>query len=325
MPRRATIHEILIASPADVAKERDVVGEVIQDWNSSHARASGVTLQPVRWELDTIPEFGTEPQSAINRQIVDGADFVIALFGLKLGAPTGVAASGTVEEIERLREAGKDVMVYFSTAPVPRNHNAEQLRLLNEYKDSLRNRGLYADFSDIEDLRRKLSRHLAKKMSVYTTQTVPQEMPRRQLEPARLLLSSPNGGRSGDVATRRLVAEIENISDVEMLKEYSVTMTVPKALLTFDSSQYASEIPSPDNAYRRFRMTEGSHRNAVIFPGDKMIVFSIELAIDQLRLKGTYLEGDVEAVLAAKITAIAITNGSRLTSEIAVSQIFPQR
>src|ERR1017187_10725814 len=136
MPTPSIRYEVLIASPGDAIDERDVVDEVIRDWNSSH-KATGIFLQSLRWELDAVPELGDRAQSIINKQLVDNADFVIALFSARLGTPTGVAVSGTAEEIERLRSVGKHVMVYFSNAPVPRAHDPEQLKLLNEYKRGL--------------------------------------------------------------------------------------------------------------------------------------------------------------------------------------------
>jgi hypothetical protein len=166
MPSKSIRYEVLIASPGDVVAERDVVDEVIRDWDSSHSKATGVSLHSRRWEFDAIPELGDRPQGVINRQMVDDSDLVIALFSARLGTPTGVAVSGTVEEIERLRGMGKHVMVYFSSAPVPREHNPEQLRLLNEYKRELLKGGLCFDFKDGEDLRRKLSHALATRMSV---------------------------------------------------------------------------------------------------------------------------------------------------------------
>jgi hypothetical protein len=159
------IYEVLIASPGDVPNERRVLAEVIEDWNAAHAKAMNCSLQARRWELDAIPEMGETPQGIINRQLVDDADLLFAVFGNRLGSPTGVAASGTAEEIERLRETRKPVLVYFSQAPLPRNHDADELRRLNEYKEKLKEEGLYCEFSDLEDLRRKASRHLAARMN----------------------------------------------------------------------------------------------------------------------------------------------------------------
>ena len=39
------------------------------------------------------------------------------MFWTKLGTPTGVADSGTVEEIDQFVEANKPAMLYFSSRP----------------------------------------------------------------------------------------------------------------------------------------------------------------------------------------------------------------
>ena len=45
MPRSSIIYEIVLASPGDVKAERDVLSEVIDDWNSAHSQTIGVSLK----------------------------------------------------------------------------------------------------------------------------------------------------------------------------------------------------------------------------------------------------------------------------------------
>ena len=90
---------------------------------------------------------------------------VIAIFGHRVGTPTGTATSGTIEEIERLRDRGKHVLVYFSNASIPRDHDPEQLRMLNEYRGSLKENTLYWTFDEPEDLYRLVLQHLARSVS----------------------------------------------------------------------------------------------------------------------------------------------------------------
>lgn len=59
------------------------------------------------------PESGDRPQALLNRQIVAREDFLIGIFGTRLGTPTGVAESGTIEEIKEFRKAVKYVALYF--------------------------------------------------------------------------------------------------------------------------------------------------------------------------------------------------------------------
>lgn len=156
---------VLVSSPSDVAAECATVLTAIRDWNSSHSRDVGIIVESVQWQTHAYPESGDRPQAIINKQIVDESDMVIAVFGHRIGTATGAAQSGTIEEIERLRDKGKLVAVYFSSGPIPRDHDPEQLRLLNEYRESLKENTLYWNFQSTEDLYRLISQHLAKSVS----------------------------------------------------------------------------------------------------------------------------------------------------------------
>lgn len=161
MPRSSNILDVLIASPSDVVEERDILTQVIVDWNSAHSRTAGVTLSPLRWETNAVPGTGDRPQALLNRQIVQDADVILGVFWYRLGTPTGVAPSGTAEEIEIMRNKGKHVLLYFSEAPIPREYALEQLTALRNYRDSLTKDTLYWTFSTAEELRRLATKHLA--------------------------------------------------------------------------------------------------------------------------------------------------------------------
>jgi hypothetical protein len=160
-PRMATIFRVLIASPSDVAEQREVLTNVIHDWNATHWAAEGIVLLPVRWETHAHPATGDYPQGLINKQIVDDCDIVIGCFWSRLGTATPVAASGTAEEIERLRSKSKKVLLYFSTAPLPQSHDHEQWQKLQEYRQTLQRDSLYWNFSTSNELRDLATRHLA--------------------------------------------------------------------------------------------------------------------------------------------------------------------
>jgi hypothetical protein len=170
MPRTATVLRVLIASPSDVAEHREVLMNVVQDWNAMHSSADGIVLMPVKWETHAHPASGDYPQGLINKQIVDDCDILIAAFWSRLGTPTPVAPSGTAEEIERLREKGKNVLLYFSTAPLPQSHDPEQWRMLQEYQRTLQKDILYWNFATPEELYRSASRHLASVIHTMTAE-----------------------------------------------------------------------------------------------------------------------------------------------------------
>jgi hypothetical protein len=165
MARASIVLSVLVSSPSDVEAECATVLGAIRDWNSSHSRDVGIVLEPVQWQTHAYPESGDRPQAIINRQIVDASDMVIAVFGHRIGTATGTTQSGTIEEIERLRAKGKLVAVYFSSGLIPREHDPEQLRLLNEYRESLKENTLYWKFESTEDLYRLILQHLAMSVS----------------------------------------------------------------------------------------------------------------------------------------------------------------
>jgi hypothetical protein len=158
VPFNATVVRVLIASPSDTAAARAALREALEDWNSLHAENAGVMVLPVMWERDAVPEMGDRPQAIINRQLVDVADMLIALFWTRLGTPTSEAESGTAEEVERFLDAGKPVLLYFSAEPVlPDSVDPEQHRRLVEFRTSMEARGLIDRFSTADELSRKAS------------------------------------------------------------------------------------------------------------------------------------------------------------------------
>ncbi|MFT3784746.1 MAG: hypothetical protein QM770_01090 [Tepidisphaeraceae bacterium] len=165
MPFQSTGLRVLIASPSDLKEERDTVERAIHDWNRLHAEAEGVTLHPVRWETDAMPETGVRPQGAIDEQLVDPCDLLIGLFWTKLGTSTGVAESGTVEEIDRVVAAGKPAMLYFSDRPAePSSINVEQLGRLRDFKQRTYQIALVGKFSSLDELWRTLAADLTKRV-----------------------------------------------------------------------------------------------------------------------------------------------------------------
>jgi len=161
-PMTVTTLNVVIASPSDVAAERDTVESAINEWNANHHERMGIMLHPVRWETHSYPASGGRPQAIINKQIVESGDILVGIFGYKLGTPTGIAQSGTIEEIEEFRKAGKYVALYFSTADVPRSADYDQLKALDIYKRERQKDTLYSTFRTTEDLRRLVVQHLPK-------------------------------------------------------------------------------------------------------------------------------------------------------------------
>jgi len=152
----ARVLTVLIASPGDTATARDVVEQAILSWNRDRSHADRVVLLPVRWEADAVPEMGSDGQSVINRQLVDRADIVVALFHSRLGAPTERAESGTAEEIDRAVARGVPVHVYFAEMPYPYGVDPDELKRLHAFRMAIQERGLLGRYASAEDLTAKV-------------------------------------------------------------------------------------------------------------------------------------------------------------------------
>ncbi|MEO2091753.1 MAG: DUF4062 domain-containing protein [Gemmataceae bacterium] len=160
----------MIASPGDVAEERQAVRDLIVEWNYIHAEDRRQVLLPVGWETHSTPLMGDRAQAIINKQVLVNCDLLVAVFWTKLGSPTGKAASGTVEEIEEHLAAGKPAMIYFSNTPVrPDSVNDKQYKALMAFKSECFKKGLVEQFEALTEFKEKFARQL--------TQTIIREFP----------------------------------------------------------------------------------------------------------------------------------------------------
>src|SRR5258708_2849077 len=108
-----------------------------------------------------MPQTAVRPQQAINEQLVRDSDLLIGMFWTKLGTSTGVADSGTVEEIDEFVAAGKPAMLYFSSRPVsPDKIDLKQHRKLRGFKDATYKTALVGGFTSVGELRTTLLRDL---------------------------------------------------------------------------------------------------------------------------------------------------------------------
>lgn len=161
MPFEAKVFKILIASPSDVGEERNMIPEIINDWNAINAVKLKFLLMPIKWETNSAPNLNNRPQSIINEQIVNDCDLLVGVFWTRIGTNTGISISGTVEEIEQFVKSKKPVMLYFSQSPIdPDKIEIEQFTILKNFKEKMRVQGLTETYNNIFDFRQKFSRQL---------------------------------------------------------------------------------------------------------------------------------------------------------------------
>ena len=161
MAYKATVIPVMIASPGDVADERNIIRSVIYDWNDINSATSKVILLPVGWETHISPELGERPQELINKRILKDCDLLVGVFWTRLGTPTGKTESGTVEEIEEHIKSGKPAMIYFSSKPVaPESIDVKQFEKVKLFKEKCRQLGIVEEYENIEQFKSKFSKQL---------------------------------------------------------------------------------------------------------------------------------------------------------------------
>ncbi len=190
MAFNSVTYRVLIASPSDLPDDRQAATEAVHDWNALHSTAEGIMLQPVKWETHATPEAGVRPQSVINRDLVDPSDILIGMFWTKYGTSTGVAESGTVEEIDRFVKAGKPAMLYFSSRLVDANKiDMDQHQKLKAFKELTYKTALCGSYSDLSELKTKLHKDLTVTMrrlkTSATTQALTAQIDRQRAEEIR--------------------------------------------------------------------------------------------------------------------------------------------
>lgn len=165
MAYSANIYQVIIVSPGDVPRERQLAREIVLGWNVINSRDKQVCLMPVGWEFNSSPEMGDRAQKIINDQILEDSDLLIGIFWTRIGSPTGDSISGSVEEIEKHIQAGKPAMLYFSKVPVVLDSiDSNQYTKLKEFEESCKRNGLVESFISAEDFEKKLTRQLALKI-----------------------------------------------------------------------------------------------------------------------------------------------------------------
>lgn len=177
MSYEATVFNVMIASPGDVASERAIVRGVIAEWNVVHSANRKIVLLPTGWESHSSPEMGDSAQSIINKQILDKCDLLVGVFWTRIGTQTNDYASGTVEEIEKHIASNKPVMLYFSEQPaIPDSIDYNQYQELKKFKESCKDRGLYEKYDSHSQFKEKFNRQLQLKVNEHPMFSISSEI-----------------------------------------------------------------------------------------------------------------------------------------------------
>lgn len=151
------IFNIMVGSPNDVEEYAKIALSAIHEWNIVNSLERRIALVPHHWTSSSYPSLNKPAQSHIDDILVERSDALIAIFGSRIGSPTETSISGTIEEIEHHRIAGKPVMVFFCES-LDFNQNIEELKAVQDYRKNLK--GLYETFKDHNDFAKKVASKL---------------------------------------------------------------------------------------------------------------------------------------------------------------------
>lgn len=163
--------KLVFCGPNDVAEEIGIAKEIVEKWNQLNAESRGFWVKHHHWLTDVYPDLAKRAQDVPNRQIIDPAKILVAIFWSRFGTPTGIADSGTQEEILRAADAGKKVMVYFSDLePKPADADARQIESLWQFRQILRARGIARNFNSRAEFRKLFEDHLMLVLNAFEPQ-----------------------------------------------------------------------------------------------------------------------------------------------------------
>ena len=146
---------VFIASPSDVADERNALRRLLRDINDVLTFLDplrNLRLELVGYETDSYPDFGS-PQDVINRQIPVDYDIFVGIMWKRCGTPTKNAPSGTIEEYRRACEKRKQgglprIMFYFcdESIALPSEEELIQLGEVLKFRREVNELGLTSSY-----------------------------------------------------------------------------------------------------------------------------------------------------------------------------------
>jgi len=162
MPERVLLFRLFVGAPSDVDEAHDVIRGQIEQWNRDHGPMARARVEFSNWRTHSHPAAGTRAQAILNKQVVDRCDIMVGVFNATFGSPTGVADSGTEEEIRRSIRRGKKVMVYFAKLAAPKRSKARhEFERIEKFKRKLGRRALYHTYTDLKGFEAAFRQHLA--------------------------------------------------------------------------------------------------------------------------------------------------------------------
>ena len=158
---KVRVLKIVFCGPGDVARELSIAADVVDEWNKNHFESLNCGLKLLNWKSDAAPSMAERGQAVINRELIDSADLIVAVFWRRFGTPTGMHDSGTAEEVIRAMSRDKPMMLYFSDIEAPMvEDDPEQVAKLRDFREKAMASGLPWSFRSRKQFRESFKQHL---------------------------------------------------------------------------------------------------------------------------------------------------------------------
>ena len=308
MPRTARVVVVFVASPSDMAQEREKLEEVIDEFNKSWSQHLGITLDLVRWETHGVPGVGDDPQDALNKSFPDNIEIFVGLMWGRYGTPTGRAGSGTEEEFDRaLARYHADpnsirIMFYFKDAPIaPSEIDLDQLSRVQKFKSSLGDKGtLYWPFNSLDEFERQLRVHLTRQIQYFQRQSndaIPK--PRNQNVVAKAV--------SEGVDEPGLLDYLDGLETINIgsLTEIAGRITTETENIGQRIAKHSDEINASVATPKRPQITRGKARSLI-----DRVALDMNIFVTRLRVEIPLFDQQLHAGVSAAAQIALITSES---------------
>lgn len=180
MRKQVELISIFLASPGDVAEERQLARHVIEEINRTTGRERNFRLEVIGWDTDSFATYGGDGQSLINDQIgqMEDHDLFVGILWNRFGSPTPRADSGTEEEFNRAEESFRrigqpNIMFYFSQRLTNLRSAAElgQKSKVLTFKERVQQGGLTGDYTNPTEFQAKFRHDLSRWLAARTAVT----------------------------------------------------------------------------------------------------------------------------------------------------------
>ncbi len=161
---------ILLASPEELKKEREIVSEEVDSLNRTLGKQLELQIELIKSETHSRPGIGDYPQQVINKQF-GSYDIFIGLLWKRIGTQTPKAISGTIEEYQLALDSFNNkgypkIMFYFKKT----KFYPASIEDCNQFIEILRFRNnipklYYWSFTDKKEFRTRIHEHLFHEIS----------------------------------------------------------------------------------------------------------------------------------------------------------------